>query len=233
MVADAVMDGVAFPLVLIAIVVSFALFEWYRWALSLPTLPWVFTFVAIIVAAICAFWIRRTLKRIKNLKLGRDGERAVGQFLDDLRRKGAFVFHDVPGEGFNIDHVIIHASGIYAIETKTLSKPDRGDARLIFDGVTVRNGAFEPDRNPVIQARAAAKRLAQLLQESTGRSFPVRPVVLYPGWYIESTVEARSSDVWVLSARALPSFIECSEVQLPSPDLNLCNFHLSRYVRTS
>jgi hypothetical protein len=41
-----------------------------------------------------------------NLRAGYDAELAVGQELDKLMREGAWVFHDVPGENFNIDHVV-------------------------------------------------------------------------------------------------------------------------------
>jgi hypothetical protein len=58
-------------------------------------------------------------KRIKELRLGRDGEKIVAEQLECLRESGAQVFHDVPGDGFNLDHVVISNHGIYAIETKT------------------------------------------------------------------------------------------------------------------
>ena len=40
----------------------------------------------------------------------RHGERAVGQYLERLRESGPRVFHDVPGVGFNLDHVVIVSS---------------------------------------------------------------------------------------------------------------------------
>lgn len=144
---------------------------------------------------------------------------------------GAKVLHDIPGIGFNIDHVLIHKNGIFVIETKTLSKPDRGEAKLVYDGTAVSKRGLQPDRNPVQQARAAKQWLIQLLKESTGRDFPARAVVVYPGWYIEPTVEAKASDVWVLNPKALPSFIKHSAPQNTCEDVNLCAFHLKRYVR--
>ena len=36
-----------------------------------------------------------------------DAEVAIGQELDQLMRDGAAVFHDMPAERFNIDHVVI------------------------------------------------------------------------------------------------------------------------------
>jgi hypothetical protein len=41
------------------------------------------------------------------LMQGREGEKAVGQYLERLRARGYQVLHDIPGENFNIDHVLI------------------------------------------------------------------------------------------------------------------------------
>ena len=43
--------------------------------------------------------------------------------LEDLRAQGYAVFHDIPGDGFNVDHALIGPAGIFAIETKTRAKP--------------------------------------------------------------------------------------------------------------
>lgn len=42
---------------------------------------------------------------------------------------GVRFFHDVPADGFNLDHVVISPRWIYVIETKTISK-SAGDARV-------------------------------------------------------------------------------------------------------
>jgi len=56
-------------------------------------------------------------------------------------------------------------------------------------------------------------------------------VVLFPGWFIEPTAEARQSDVWVLNPKALPAFISNSGEQLTDEDVGLVGYHLSRFVR--
>ena len=47
----------------------------------------------------------------------------MGQLLENLRADGARVFHDLVGEGLNIDHVVVSPHGIFVLETKTWSKP--------------------------------------------------------------------------------------------------------------
>jgi hypothetical protein len=212
--------------------ILWAMLEWYRWYLKLPYKPWVYSIVALIMILIFTTKFIRGKKKIKALRQGRDGEKAVGQYLERLRENGTQVFHDVPGKGFNLDHVVISKSGIYVIETKTFSKPDKGEARIIYDGEAVfLHGKIE-NKQPIIQVKAAVSWLIDLLNESTGKKFNIKPVVVFPGWYIEPTAESKASDVWVLNPKALPSFIGNSKTQLEDQEVKMASFHLSRYIRT-
>jgi Nuclease-related domain len=110
-----------------------AFFEWYGYLTHTPRQPIVFTGIAV-AALLYAGWRFRVIrKQVRQLRQGRDGERVVGQFLERLREGGGQVFHDIPGEGFNLDHVVISTHGIYAIETKTLSKP-WPEAKVVVEG---------------------------------------------------------------------------------------------------
>jgi hypothetical protein len=224
-------DDVLAPYLGAALLIVLAVVEWIRWYFSAPPNPWLFTALATGYSVFCALKIRRAYKKSKPLRLGRDGERAVGQYLERLRKIGAQVFHDIPGENFNIDHVVIHSSGLYVIETKTYSKPDKGAPKIVFDGESVSFGGWRPERDSVAQAKACATWLSQLLTESCGKTPNVRPVVVYPGWYVVQTAEARQSDVWVLNPKALPGFIGHSKQVLSTEDVNLYSFHLGRYIR--
>jgi hypothetical protein len=222
---------------------AFALFmvilsglEWAAVHWHIPRQPWLYTGLAVLATLYAALKFWRVWGRLQRLKLGRDGERVVGQYLERLRADGADVFHDVPGEGFNVDHVVLSTHGFYAIETKTRSKPPRGDARVVLtDAGLVVNG-FRPDRDPLVQAQAGAKWLSQLLEESTGKRFPVRGVVLFPGWFVEpmsTTWRSAPERPWVLEPKALPAFIENEQPGIADSDLKLAAYHLSRYIRTA
>lgn len=232
-VLDVVFDEILLYFILALFFVIVASMEWLRWFLDAPPNPVIYTVSALVAVVLAIYKTKKANRKLKALRLGQDGEVVVGQFLDRLREVGARIFHDIPAEGFNLDHVVIHETGIYVIETKTVSKPAKGDARLIFDGESIKKYGLTPDRDPVKQVRAARRWLSELLRESTGKGFPIRAVVVYPGWYIEPTAEARSSDVWVLNPKALPSFIEHSRAQMSNEDASLCAFHLGRYIRNS
>lgn len=211
---------------------AFAALEWLRYVQPREPKPWLFTVAALVPLSVVAWRVARLRPRIRQLKLGLQGERAVGQFLERLREQGYQVFHDIPGVGFNVDHVCIGRAGVFTIETKTWSKPIGRDARIRYDGTRLDVDGMSLDRDPLQQALAQSRWLERLLEESTGRRPPVKPVVLFPGWFVEADSHAQQS-LWVLEPKALPKFLDNEPQRLSTEDSRLFAFHLSRYVRSS
>jgi hypothetical protein len=207
--------------------------EWFRWLISIPPQPFVLSAMAVIVILLALHRLRILKVEFARLRQGRDGERAVGQYLDDLREQGWRVFHDIPGDGFNVDHVVMCPHGIFSVETKTISKPIRGDAKIQVDATRLLVNGRPLDRDPIVQAKAQARWLRELLHESTGRTYHVMPVVLFPGWYVEPMPKSLSREVWVLNPRALLKFLENEPIALQPEEIRLAAYHLSRYVRTT
>lgn len=216
-----------------AVMISFCLIlsgmEWIKWYWDMPPHPITMTILAAIVSGFSGWKLLAIKKKVHNLKQARDGERAVGQYLERLMGKGYRLHHDVIGNGFNIDHVLIGPKGIYTIETKTISKPIRGASQVNYDGETILVDGFSPDRDPVIQAKAQANWLRELIESSTGKKVKVRPVVLYPGWFVSKL--SKGAEVWVLNPKSLESFLDHEDVRLKEEDVRLIDYHLSRYVR--
>jgi hypothetical protein len=165
--------------------------------------------LVVLAVATAAFVIRQIVKllasskEIDKLRLGFDAEVAVGQELDQLMRDGAVVFHDMPAERFNIDHVVIAPQGVFAVETKGYSKPNREggpeDATVVYDGKTL----TLPDVSgswAIEQARRQAKWLAGWLTGATGEPIHVTPVVAMPGWFVDRKAQG---DVMVFSGKEL------------------------------
>lgn len=210
-------------------VVVLAVLEWLYSLLKLPRSPWTITIMAVGVVAFAAVKVRRGLREVRALRLGRIGEEAVGQFLEEqLRPHGFHVLHDIPGDGFNVDHAVIGPTGVYCVETKTHSKPARGRASVTYDGNEVRVDGLTPDRDPLGQAKAGAAWLCSTMEASTGKRFRVQPVVLYPGWYVESSVQW--PEVWVLNEKQFPATVARQKAVIQDSDVHLLVYHLKRHV---
>ncbi|MGO9445704.1 MAG: nuclease-related domain-containing protein [Thiobacillaceae bacterium] len=224
-------DKLETPLLLAVFFVVFAFMEWWRYFWKQPPHPIVFTIIAVVMIGYAAWRVWKTRPYVRALKQGIEGEKAVGQFLERLREDGYQVFHDVIGTGFNVDHVLIGPGGVFTVETKTWSKPARGEARIKFNGEQLIIAGREPERDPLVQARAQAGWLKGLLMESTGRKFDVFPVVVFPGWFIEHS-EGSLGTIWALEPKALRAFLGNAPQLLEPDEVKLASFHLSRFIRS-
>jgi len=216
--------------VMVLMAVVMAAIEWWRWFHPSPPAPIAISIVAVGAMAYAAFRVHRLWPRLQPLKLGRDGERIVGQQLEELRSKGCHVFHDIPGEGFNLDHVLVSTRGIFSVETKTLSKPASGEGKVVFDGECIRIAGRTPDRDYLVQAAAQRRWLRDLLHEMTGQQFAVRSVIVFPGWFVLE--EAFSPEVRVLNPKFLPGFLDREREVLRPSDVALINSRLAIHVRS-
>ena len=223
-------DKVESWMLLAVFMVALAAWEWFSFLSPRKPTPWLVTSVAALAVAFAAWRMMRWRPRLKAIRLGIDGERVVGQYLDRMRDKGYRVFHDVVAEGFNIDHVLVGPAGVFTIETKTRSKPIRGDARVVYDGTTLTVAGFEPDRDPIAQAKGQARWLSALITDTTERRVAVRPVVAFPGWYVDAAAGSHHQ-VWVLEPKALPAFIEQERATLIKEDIALIAKSISMHVR--
>jgi hypothetical protein len=208
-----------------------AVLEWFAYWRHLPRQPVTYTAMALLAAAYTTWRFFKVRKRMRALRQGRDGERVVGQYLDDRCASDTRIFHDVPGSGFNLDHVVISPNGVFVVETKTISKPSP-QSRVTIRGEQLLVAGRPLDRDPITQVRAQIGWLTRILEESTGKRFPVKGAVVFPGWFVEPP-SGPKLDIWVLEPKALPAFIEREPQRLPMSDVSLAAFHLSRYVRTS
>ncbi len=127
------------------------------------------------------------MRDLRATRAGIEGELATAQLLTPLLAKGWKLFHDIPGQRGNIDHVLVGPGGVFAIETKFRSKPlsvkglDGATAR--YDGQAIH---FPNSREtlPLQQAAAVSKELAATLSGKLGEPVVVSPVVSLPGWYV-------------------------------------------------
>ena len=83
--------------------------------------------IAIVAAVFFGYRLWKLLNERRRIRLGFEGERHVGEALNQLMLVGYRVFHDFlitdkPRRIRNIDHIVIGANGVFAVETKTRRK---------------------------------------------------------------------------------------------------------------
>jgi len=177
---------------------------------------------------------KNILDKAMKVRLGWEGERATGQELSLLMRDGAWVFHDLPYKYGNIDHVVIGAGGVFAIETKAVSKPasattGRPEAAVEYNGNSLKF-PYNEVTEPLVQARRHAKYLHQHIKEKLNIDTAVRPVVALPGWFVQWT---GGSDVMVVNPkRGHYLKKELSKEVLKSGDVALIAGHFESVARS-
>ncbi|OQX27409.1 MAG: hypothetical protein BWK80_05445 [Desulfobacteraceae bacterium IS3] len=151
-------------------------------------LLYVYVIVPLIFIAYCIKRFFEYYNKRKKLRLGYDGEVAVGQELNQLMRNGYYVYHDFPANGFNIDHIVIGPAGVFAVETKgrrkSLTGNAKAEARVVYDGESLKFPKWTETR-PLEQAKNQAEWLARFLAKAVGDHVEVMPVLFLPGWFVE------------------------------------------------
>ncbi len=214
--------------ILIIFVAFLAAHEWMRLFFDIHPQPIRFSVIAIIVFVYCGTKMVSTIRKMRRLKQVGDGEKVLGPSLETLRERGYRVLDGIVGNGFNIDHMLVGPTGIYTIETKTISKPARGSRTIVYDGEKISVDGFMPDRDPIIQAKAQAGRIRDFLKEEIAREIPVRPVVLYPGWFVKAP--RNGCGVWVLNPDHLPGFLQNEMTSLDARDIQAIEGCLSAHI---
>src|SRR5207247_505696 len=146
--------------------------------------PQLWLWIAIVATAAAAIWYWRLFSIARRFNRGERGERHVADVLEELRSEGYKPIHDIVGNGFNIDHVIVGPAGVFAVETKYRS----GKGQITFrdtEGVFV-GGRLE-EKDCLKQARASAAVISDLIHDNCGRREWVTPIVVFVGdWKIKN-----------------------------------------------
>ena len=205
---------------------------WYKHTNNIPN-PTLLIIIAIGVSIYSIVRIYTLRNQVKKLKQARDGEKAVGQYLENFRVNGDRIFHDIIGGKFNLDHVIVSKHGIFIIETKTYSKPKSIEPEIIYTKNHIKINGFDTKDKLLKQARCEAKWLKEMLKSSTGKDYSIQTAIVFPGWFVKDKENQNSTNIWVLNPKALPKFISNTKEILSQEDMMLASYHISRFIRTN
>ncbi len=171
----------------------------------------------------------KILLQRNKLLLAYECELAVGQDLHSSLTNGFKIFHDFPADNFNIDHIAVGPTGVYAIETKGRPKPAKArneNWKVSFDG----NALIFPnwkDQASLKQARRQAAWLQKWIKNSTQESINVTPVLALAGWFIERKA---NSDIIIYNGKN-SSFIERKPKQLNEKQIQNIAFQIAKECR--
>ena len=157
---------------------------------SNPAVAIVVVVIAVVFLGYTLYKLRGFLQERRNIRLGYEGEMIVGQALNRLMLSGCRVYHDFPAEKFNIDHILVGAKGVFAVETKTRSKRTTAnrqqDATVEYDGRAL-HFPSGTDIDMIAQAKRQSKWLSRWLSQAVGEEITVRAVLALPGWFVKRT----------------------------------------------
>lgn len=199
---------------------------------------WGLIFLLLLVAGgvfMSARWLIQILDRRRNHYLGYFGERVVGERLEALRQQGYLVFHDVPAleaqPTFNLDHVVVGPTGIFAIETKTRRK---GASRpgLAEHKIVAREGTLQfpwgADAHGLKSTLERARWLQEWAYQILGYQAPVVPVLTFPGWWVE---DLGHGPVRVTNPQQILPLVKAGAAVLSEDQVSLLARHLEARCR--
>jgi Nuclease-related domain len=180
----------------------------------------VFWAISATTTAIFSIRLSQLLRKRANYRLGFEGERLVGEELSRLQSLGFEVYHDVPFDGFNVDHVLVGARGVFIVETKTRRKPlneaGKKEYKVQFDGNFL-HWPWGPDNYGIEQAKTNAKTMAGWLGSATGEAVWVTPILTLPGWMVE--LKAPSDGLYVLNPKQIFNVCAAQPEKLPDTQI--------------
>jgi hypothetical protein len=146
--------------------------------------------IAVLASVWCAYRLWKVTSARQRVRLGFEGERHVGEALNQLMLVGYHVFHDFlitdkPRRIRNIDHIVIGANGVFAVETKARRKVKGENGAKV---TVLENGLQYPwgvDQRDLAQTQENAAWLADWLSKMSERPVNVGSILVLPGWFVE------------------------------------------------
>jgi hypothetical protein len=138
----------------------------------------------LVAAALLAAWrLTSTVLARGRVRLQHDANVAVGHQLRQTAPGTSRVYHDVPTSAGIVDHVVVGANGIYAVNVVARRPSRKGTVELAENELV-----FSPSNHtiPIVNLVAKTSRLEREISKLLGHKVRVRSVLAIPGWQIES-----------------------------------------------
>lgn len=157
--------------------------------------------------------VSKNIEKIRSIKLGRDGEKSVAQYLSVVARQlskedtNMHVYHDLVDDEkqFNIDHVVVSKKGIFIFETKTYRKDEGITNTITSNGKELFKNGYKMTNNIPLQVKGQVEWLQSKLLQKTGKRYTIIPSIVFVGWYVDSQ---KIGDINITTAKTLKYILE-------------------------
>ena len=214
----------------IAVAVQIIAFTFLTSMFSGAVLTYLLGFASLVTVSFSLWYLVKTtslvLKRSRYAD-GYHGEQITGEQLSILMLEGYRVFHDLQFDGFNIDHVLVGPGGVFTVETvlrrkrKTTKEPN-----VRFDGEKLHWPKGRPNELGIQTAFDRSITLKQFLSSALGGNVEVKPLLLFPGWQVETEQKGK---VTILGPKQVHAHLKIQEEYDEVINERLVN-RLSRHV---
>ncbi len=196
----------------IAVAVQIIAFSFLTTMMTGTLLTYLLSFSSLVTVSFSLWYLIKTtalvMKRSKQAD-GYHGERISGDQLSILMLEGYRVFHDLPFEGFNIDHVLVGPGGVFTVETVLKRKRKLDTEPMVrFDGEKLHWPKGRPNTQGIQSAFDRSITLKQFLSNALGGTVEVKPILLFPGWQVETE---KAGKVTVLGFKQVHAHIKTQE----------------------
>jgi len=173
----------------------------------------VVTVIFVVLSIRCYVKVKKLRRTLRFYRKGLEGERLVGETLNRLSNESTFVFHDIPGNRFNVDHIIVSTRGIFVIETKHFNREICNE--FFYDGSMIyrvmKDGRKFPCPKLLPQIDGEARFIEQEIEHRTEMKLPIVKVAILIGSYIGGTENFK--DYWLLNESSfVTAFRQAKEI---------------------
>ena len=188
--------------------------------------------LSVVTIGIFIYGFRKSVKLLRlmrNCRKGMEGERLVGEMLNKMSNDSVRVFHDVCGDCFNVDHLIISTRGIFTIETKHYDRK-KGYKFLYQNEKLLFNG--RPCKTILNQMDGEASFISEKLESLCGRTYPIQKVAIIIGAYIENPARDFSK-YWILNESGFAKFFEKTKESLSIEEVRSIANQVTEWLKVS
>lgn len=222
---------------------SFGLLTIFAWLTTIGVLVfnWIsailFSLITVILSIRAYKKFRKAKDTLSKYRKGLEGERFVGELLNKMSSDSIRVFHDIPGDRFNVDHIIVSTCGVFVIETKHFDRTKGHE--FYFDGNMIQrkmpNGKIVLCPKLLPQMDGEARFIHDEIKRRTEMDIHVIKVAIIIGCYIhvpsENNIKQYFDKYWITNERLFEKMFKEEKEIYDDSVVKLISTHMNEFVK--